>query len=123
MLTKSIVTAVGIVVLIAGLIMMVTPGPGLLGIVVGLAILATEWDWAQRLLETARRALERSREKAASVDPAVRRRYLILWSTVAVVVAAAIAVLVWLFGWPPLVLDLWGWLQSRAGWLPDLPGA
>jgi uncharacterized protein (TIGR02611 family) len=48
------VTVVGFAVLIAGIIMMVTPGPGVLVIVVGLAILATEWAWAERALDRAK---------------------------------------------------------------------
>ncbi len=48
------VTVVGFAVLIAGLVMMVTPGPGVLVIVVGLAILASEWAWAERALDRAK---------------------------------------------------------------------
>ncbi|MFD0856243.1 PGPGW domain-containing protein, partial [Actinomadura adrarensis] len=40
------VFTVGATVLVGGLVMMIAPGPGLLGIVVGLAILATEFAWA-----------------------------------------------------------------------------
>jgi uncharacterized protein (TIGR02611 family) len=50
------VTVVGLVALIAGAIMMVTPGPGVLVIVAGLAILATEWAWAERLLDKAKQS-------------------------------------------------------------------
>lgn len=45
------VTVIGFAVLIAGIIMVVTPGPGVLVIVAGLAILATEWAWAERALD------------------------------------------------------------------------
>ena len=48
------VTVVGFVVLLAGLVMMVTPGPGIVIILVGLAILATEWAWAERALDQAK---------------------------------------------------------------------
>ncbi|WP_205712217.1 PGPGW domain-containing protein [Euzebya rosea] len=48
------VTVVGGVVLAAGLVMLVTPGPGLLGIVAGLAILAREYTWAGRAYRWAR---------------------------------------------------------------------
>ncbi len=58
------VFAVGATVLIGGLVMMVTPGPGLLGIVIGLAILATEFAWAQRALHRAKTAADRAKEKA-----------------------------------------------------------
>jgi uncharacterized protein (TIGR02611 family) len=48
------VTVVGFVVLAAGLVMMVTPGPGIVVILLGLAILATEWAWAERALDRAK---------------------------------------------------------------------
>jgi uncharacterized protein (TIGR02611 family) len=48
------VTVLGFVVLVAGVVMMVTPGPGVLAIVAGLAILATEWAWAERALDRAK---------------------------------------------------------------------
>jgi hypothetical protein len=48
------VTVAGFAVLIAGGVMMVTPGPGVLVIVLGLAILATEWAWAERMLDKAK---------------------------------------------------------------------
>jgi uncharacterized protein (TIGR02611 family) len=50
------VTVAGFAVLIAGIIMMVTPGPGILAILAGLAILATEWAWAERALDRAKRS-------------------------------------------------------------------
>jgi uncharacterized protein (TIGR02611 family) len=121
--TKTIVTVIGLSVLVAGLIMMVTPGPGLVALVLGLAILSTEWDWADGLLGAARRALERSREKAASIDPATRRRIVLWWVIGVLGVVALVVVLVWTLGWPTFVVHLWHWLQRRVGWLPDLPGS
>ncbi|MBA2409433.1 MAG: PGPGW domain-containing protein [Gammaproteobacteria bacterium] len=44
------VLIVGGVVLLAGVVMLVTPGPGLVGIAVGLGILSIEFDWARSLL-------------------------------------------------------------------------
>ena len=51
LITKIVVTAVGVFVMFAGFIMMVTPGPGIVGLVLGLAILSTEWRWADRWLD------------------------------------------------------------------------
>jgi len=48
------VTVAGFAVLLAGVVMMVTPGPGLLAIFAGLAILATEWAWAEKALDKAK---------------------------------------------------------------------
>jgi uncharacterized protein (TIGR02611 family) len=56
------VTIAGFAVLIAGLAMLVLPGPGLLVICVGLAILATEYVWAQRMLNTARTKAEQAKD-------------------------------------------------------------
>ena len=39
----------GWTVLVAGVIMLVTPGPGLLAMAAGLAILSKEYRWAKRL--------------------------------------------------------------------------
>jgi uncharacterized protein (TIGR02611 family) len=44
-------TAAGGVLLIAGIAMLALPGPGWLTIAAGLAILATEFAWARRLLD------------------------------------------------------------------------
>ena len=43
--------AAGFVLLLAGIIMLVTPGPGWLTIFMGLALLASEFTWARRLLD------------------------------------------------------------------------
>lgn len=45
------VTLVGFVLICAGLVMMVLPGPGLLAILAGLAVLATEYAWARHVLQ------------------------------------------------------------------------
>jgi uncharacterized protein (TIGR02611 family) len=50
---------VGFVLLILGLIMMVTPGPGLLFVFVGLSILALEIEWARELNKQGMQGLER----------------------------------------------------------------
>jgi len=42
---------IGFTVLLAGVIMLVTPGPGWAAIFGGLAILAAEFMWARRLLD------------------------------------------------------------------------
>ncbi|EOR70869.1 hypothetical protein TM51_10837 [Thermobifida fusca TM51] len=45
--------------------MCVTPGPGIGGVIVGLAILATEFSWARRLLWRARDYASQARSRAA----------------------------------------------------------
>ena len=48
---RLVVTLIGGTVLVLGIALLVLPGPGTVVIVVGLAILATEWVWARRLLK------------------------------------------------------------------------
>ncbi|MDP9822794.1 TIGR02611 family protein [Nocardioides massiliensis] len=120
--TKIGVTIVGTVVVLAGVVMMVTPGPGMVGIAVGLAILSTEYHWAERWLRAARRKLVEAKEQAEQMDPVVRRRRIMLVGLVLVAVAAAGAWYVWTYDWPRLAVDSWAWLQGIAGWIPDLPG-
>ncbi len=54
-LRRLIVLVVGAGVTLVGMIMLVTPGPGLAVILIGLAALATEFPWAKRLLDRAKR--------------------------------------------------------------------
>ena len=55
---RLVVLLAGLAVLGAGLAMLVMPGPGIIVILLGLAILATEFAWAER-------ALDRTTTKAA----------------------------------------------------------
>ncbi|MFP5308693.1 MAG: PGPGW domain-containing protein [Actinomycetes bacterium] len=56
-----VVTTVGFLLLGVGAIMLVTPGPGLLMIVAGLAVLSIEHRWADELRGRARRRLDEAR--------------------------------------------------------------
>ncbi len=58
---------VGFVLLILGLIMMVTPGPGLLFIFFGLSILALEIKWAQEVNQQGMQGLEKIVAKLKSI--------------------------------------------------------
>jgi hypothetical protein len=60
------VTIAGAALLAVGLAMMVLPGPGILLIVGGLAVLATEYVWARTLLVKARKQAEAVQEAAVS---------------------------------------------------------
>ncbi len=57
------VTVAGVVLLAAGLAMMLLPGPGVLFILAGLAVLATEYVWAERMLNLAKRKAEQAKNK------------------------------------------------------------
>jgi uncharacterized protein (TIGR02611 family) len=57
------VTVAGLVLLAAGLAMMVLPGPGIVVIIAGLAVLATEYVWAQRMLNYAKDKAEQAKNR------------------------------------------------------------
>lgn len=63
---RGVVFVVGIALCLLGLAMLVLPGPGLLALFLGLALLATEFRWAKSLLEQgrARFAEVRARKRA-----------------------------------------------------------
>ena len=50
---------IGFILLVLGLVMMVTPGPGLLFIFFGLSILALEIKWARELNQQGMQGLEK----------------------------------------------------------------
>lgn len=58
---------VGFTLLILGLIMMITPGPGLLFIFFGLSILALEIEWARELNKQGLQGLEKIVAKIKSI--------------------------------------------------------
>jgi uncharacterized protein (TIGR02611 family) len=58
----------GALILAAGVVMLVTPGPAFVLIPAGLAMLALEFEWAERLLVKALVQAERGREKAAALS-------------------------------------------------------
>ncbi|HSX17775.1 MAG TPA: PGPGW domain-containing protein [Candidatus Saccharimonadales bacterium] len=45
---KIVIFTVGFIVIIVGILLLVLPGPGVLVIIAGLAILAIEFEWAKR---------------------------------------------------------------------------
>ena len=61
------VSIIGVVLVLAGALMLVLPGPGMLLVIAGLAVLATEYVWAQRMLNYAK-------QKAGQAKNAVLRR-------------------------------------------------
>ena len=54
---RLIVFLIGASVVLAGVIMLVTPGPAIVVIPIGLAILATEFVWARVLLNKLKRTI------------------------------------------------------------------
>ena len=120
--TKVVITTLGTLVICAGLVMMVAPGPGIVGIILGLAILSTEYEWAARWLAKAKQKAHEARVRAEEMDPRVRRRRLVLGGVGVLVFVGVVVLWVALYDWPPLAVDGWNWLQGLAGWMPELPG-
>ncbi len=58
---------IGFLLIVLGLIMMVTPGPGLLFIFLGLSILALEIEWARELNKQGLQGLEKIVAKIKSI--------------------------------------------------------
>jgi uncharacterized protein (TIGR02611 family) len=56
----------GFTLLAAGIVMIVTPGPGWLTIAMGLALLAAEYVWARRLLDRLKAGGQRLRNAVMS---------------------------------------------------------
>lgn len=48
------VSVIGTVLVVAGVVMLITPGPGVLAIIAGLAVWSREFRWARGLLDRAR---------------------------------------------------------------------
>jgi uncharacterized protein (TIGR02611 family) len=61
---RVVVSLVGVTVILIGVVMLVTPGPGTLVIPLGLAILGLEFAWARRWLRAIR---ERGKEALTRV--------------------------------------------------------
>jgi uncharacterized protein (TIGR02611 family) len=57
----------GFTLLLVGVVMIVTPGPGWLVIFLGLSLLAAEFIWARRLMERMKREGERVRDVVWSI--------------------------------------------------------
>lgn len=95
---KLAVTVVGTVLLLAGVAALVLPGPGLLLLLAGLVVLATEFDWAAKRVDTVRaRAFDVS---AAGVATWPR----IVLSTLGGCALVAVGVFWWM---DPRIAEVW----------------
>ena len=83
---------VGILVLLGGLVMLVTPGPAFVLIPIGLAMLSLEFVWAERLLEKSLEQAQIAQEKAAQTTRTQR-----ILAGIATVLAIAAIGLAWLW--------------------------
>ena len=58
-----VVIVIGFMALVVGIAMVVLPGPAVVVIPIGLAILATEFIWARKLLDLLKERIERMRKR------------------------------------------------------------
>ena len=100
---RLVVLAIGSVILLAGVAMLVFPGPGWAAIVLGLLILATEFRWAEILLEPLQRLINKLASRAK--DPQARAENIVF------VLVAVIAI----------ALALWWYLARYGVTLEPLP--
>ena len=62
---RALYVIAGFTILVAGLVMLITPGPAFVVIPVGLALLSLEFVWAEQLLEAAVQKGEQAKARAA----------------------------------------------------------
>jgi uncharacterized protein (TIGR02611 family) len=85
--------AAGVLVLLAGIVMLVTPGPAFVLIPIGLAMLSLEFVWAERLLEHSLEQAQIAQEKAAQTTRT--ERILAAVAALLAIAACVLAVLWW----------------------------
>jgi uncharacterized protein (TIGR02611 family) len=82
----------GVLVLVAGLVMLVTPGPAFVLIPIGLAMLSMEFVGAERLLDRSLEQAAIAQEKAAQ---ATRRQRVLAAIATALAIAACVLAILW----------------------------
>ena len=100
---------IGGIVLIAGVIMIPYPGPGWLVVFAGLAILATEFEWAGRVLKFAKRYYDRWVEWLKRQPSWVRGLVMAGVCAIVLVTCYFLNVFALVGGWFGVE---WSWLQS-----------
>lgn len=60
---KIIVGVIGVTIVVIGFAFFVLPGPGLLIVIIGLAVLASEFMWAKRLLDQAKGHYDKAKNR------------------------------------------------------------
>jgi len=99
---KTFVTVIGMIVLIAGIIMIPYPGPGWITVFAGLGILSTEYVWAKRLLRFAKAKYD---AWAGWVSRQNKYFKAALWIATAIIVILTI----WLLNGYGLINDFLNW--------------
>jgi uncharacterized protein (TIGR02611 family) len=86
-LVKVGVSVFGPLVVAIGVAMLVLPGPGLVVMALGAALLALEYDWARRVLGSCGRMLNKGRRAVVPKDASMARRAFGVAATAAFLVA------------------------------------
>jgi uncharacterized protein (TIGR02611 family) len=106
---KAGIAIVGGIVLLAGIAMIPYPGPGWVTVFLGLGILSTEFEWAERILHFAKDKYDAWQAWLAQQNQAVKA---VFWLLTAMVVVATI----WLLNGYGLLSDAfgldWDWAHS-----------
>jgi uncharacterized protein (TIGR02611 family) len=109
---RIVVGVVGTAIFFVGVLAIPYPGPGWAIVFVGLGILATEFDWARRLLAYAK-------ERYDKVMDWFHRQHAIVQILGGVLTAVIVAVTLWLLGALDWTAELVGleheWLNSPIG--------
>ncbi len=71
---RIVIGLVGATVLLAGIVMLVTPGPAFVVIPVGLAILGLEFAWARRWLQKVRERISAETSRRRGNNAAAHRK-------------------------------------------------
>ncbi|MBX4201576.1 PGPGW domain-containing protein [Candidatus Saccharibacteria bacterium] len=66
---KAAIAVLGFSIIIVGLALLVLPGPGILVIIAGLAVLAIEFTWAERHLNTLKSKASQAAKKVTRKKP------------------------------------------------------
>jgi hypothetical protein len=86
---RTAVAIIGAAFLLGGLAMLVLPGPGVIVSLVGLAILATEFAWAERMLD---KATTKTAQVAGTVTDSTAGKALLVVSALGLFVAGVVIV-------------------------------
>jgi hypothetical protein len=107
---RLVLETIGWILVVAGIAALVLPGPGLLAIVAGLALLSQQYEWAERRLEPVKEKALKAAKDGVETWP----RILISGGSALVLILAGV---VWIWNppapsWWPLADDWWligGW--------------
>jgi uncharacterized protein (TIGR02611 family) len=92
-LYRALFTVAGFTILLGGVALLVLPGPAFAVIPIGLAMLALEFAWAERLLEI---AIDKAEAAGRTVTETSRRQKVLMAIAIALFAGAALAAaIVW----------------------------